>query len=94
MSVSNQLLYYNYNMKYIIMTIESKEELQKILNEFWLLDGKDYDTIRSFIEFEYNDIMEILSKDPNNEEEKQSLSEVGALLAKVDYIISKGLYKK
>ena len=74
--------------------VESKEELQKILNDFWLLDGKDYDMIRSLIECEYNDIMDILSKDPNNQEEQLSFSDVGALLSKIDYIISKGLYKK
>lgn len=76
------------------MTIESKEELQKILNDFWLLDQYDYENLISMISQEIYEINNILATRPDDRDEQESLGNLILLREKLEYIISKGLYKK
>lgn len=78
----------------IMTTVESKEELQKILNDFWLLDSKEYHTIRDMIELHINEVDEALKSNPDDVDEKSTRHELTVIWEKLNYIISNGLYKK
>lgn len=78
----------------IHVLVETKEELQKILNDFWLLDKDDYENIESMISQEIYEIDQILSERPDDGEEKEARNNLVLLREKISYIISKGLYKK
>ena len=52
--------------------VESKEELQKILNDFWLLDKTDYENLKSMISQKIYEIDVISGKRPRDEEDKDA----------------------
>ena len=52
--------------------IDSKEELQKILNDFWLLDKTDYENLKSMISQKIYEIDVISGKRPRDEEDKDA----------------------
>jgi hypothetical protein len=74
--------------------VESKEELQKILNDFWLLDLDDYENIENMISMEIYDIDKLLLERADDLEEKDARNQLILLREKISYIISNGLYKK
>jgi hypothetical protein len=74
--------------------VESKEELQKILNDFWLLDLHDYENIENMISMEIYDIDKLLLERADDLEEKDARNQLILLREKISYIISNGLYKK
>lgn len=78
--------------------VESKEDLQKILNDFWLLDRDDYENLESMIGMEIYGIDKLLLEhgDTVIDEiaEKESRNKLILLREKITYIISNGLYKK
>lgn len=74
--------------------IETREELQKMLNEFWLLDLDDYENLESMTNQEIYEIDQILLERPDDNEEKDARNKLILLREKITYIISNGLYKK
>ena len=74
--------------------VESKEELQKILNDFWLLDKTDYENLKSMISQKIYEIDVISGKRPRDEEDKDAHDKLILLREKITYIISNDLYKK
>lgn len=73
--------------------VESKEELQKILNDFWLLDKTDYENLKSMISQKIYEIDVISGKRPRDED-KDAHDKLTLLREKITYIISNDLYKK
>ena len=73
--------------------VESKEELQKILNDFWLLDKTDYENLKSMISQKIYEIGMISGKRPRDED-KDAHDKLILLREKITYIISNDLYKK
>ena len=77
------------------MVVESKEELQKILNDFWVLDLDDYENLEDMIGMEIYGIDQMLLENPDKDgTEKHARNELILLREKIRYIISNGLYKK
>lgn len=74
--------------------MESKEELQKILNDFWLLDKSEYENLESMISQEIYEIDKLILERPDDDEEKDARNQLILLREKISYIISNGLYKK
>jgi hypothetical protein len=75
--------------------VESKEELQKILNDFWLLDLDDYENLESMISQEIYGIDQMLLENPDEDGvEKHARDQLILLREKIRYIISNSLYKK
>lgn len=95
--------------------VESKEELQKILNEFWLLDVNEYSIIKDLINDDIEKYREKMlrvetsgillnesvleSPDVKDEirhyyQDKRMVEFYIVMKEKIQYIISKGLYKK
>jgi hypothetical protein len=74
--------------------IESREELQKMLNDFWLLVLDDYENLESMTSQEIYGIDQILLERPDDTDEKDSRNKLILLREKITYIISNGLYKK